>query len=117
VKFRGEKQDLQDMVGNLLDNASKWAKSKVTVCVTVQPPTKQSTSEQLLITVNDDGPGLPPEELETVIKRGKRLDENKPGSGLGLSIVSDLSEMYDGSFKLDNVPSGGLSAQLLLPAT
>ena len=116
VKFRGEKQDLQDMMGNLLDNASKWAKSKVTVSVTVLPPTKQSTDKQLTITVDDDGPGLPPEELESVVKRGKRLDENKPGSGLGLSIVTDLSGMYDGSFKLDNLPTGGLSAQLLLPA-
>lgn len=116
AKFRGEKQDLQDMMGNLLDNACKWTKSKVDIRVKVLPGAKQVTGRQLTITVNDDGPGLPPGGMESVLKRGKRLDETKPGSGLGLSIVADLSEMYYGSFKLENAPKGGLSAKLVLPA-
>lgn len=116
AKFRGEKQDLQDMVGNLLDNACKWTNGKVEVCVKVQPTPKPATGKQLTIIVSDDGPGLSPDGLESATKRGKRLDETKPGTGLGLSIVADLSEMYYGSFKLDNAPTGGLSAKLVLPA-
>jgi signal transduction histidine kinase len=110
AKFRGEKQDLQEMVGNLLDNACKWAKSKVTISV------EAGSAKHLTVHVDDDGPGLPPSELEAVIKRGKRLDETKPGSGLGLSIVADLSEMYYGSFVLQPAPTGGVRAKLVLPA-
>jgi signal transduction histidine kinase len=111
AKFRGEKQDLQEMVGNLLDNACKWAKSRVTVSVEAA-----NGARQLTVHVDDDGPGLAPAELEAVIKRGKRLDETKPGSGLGLSIVADLSEMYYGSFVLQPAPTGGVRAKLVLPA-
>jgi signal transduction histidine kinase len=114
AKFRGEKQDLQEMVGNLLDNACKWAKSRVTISVEAAKP--GSSARQLTVHVDDDGPGLPPTELEAVIQRGKRLDETKPGSGLGLSIVADLSEMYYGSFVLQPAPTGGVRAKLVLPA-
>jgi len=111
TKFRGEKQDLQEMIGNLLDNASKWAES--TVKVSVEP---DQSRKKIIVYVDDDGPGLSAEQLETVVKRGKRLDETKPGSGLGLSIVADLSEMYYGNFSLEHAPSGGVRAKLILPA-
>ncbi len=116
AKFRGEKQDLQEMVGNLLDNACKWAESKVSVQVETGAAPKSSNVKFLTVFVDDDGPGLSPSELETVTTRGKRLDETKPGSGLGLSIVADLSEMYYGSFVLQHAPSGGVRAKLTLPA-
>lgn len=116
AKFRGEKQDLQEMVGNLLDNACKWAESKVSVMVETGANAKPSNPRFLTVLVDDDGPGLTSSELETVTKRGKRLDETKPGSGLGLSIVADLSEMYYGSFVLQNAPTGGVRAKLTLPA-
>ena len=116
AKFRGEKQDLQEMVGNLLDNACKWADSKVSIHVETAKNIKSANPRQLIVLVDDDGPGLSPPELEAVVKRGKRLDETKPGSGLGLSIVADLSEMYYGSFSLQAAPQGGVRARLTLPA-
>lgn len=116
AKFRGEKQDLQEMVGNLLDNACKWADEKICIQVKVAD-SKQAAGRTLTVLVDDDGPGLTQSELEAVVKRGKRLDETKPGSGLGLSIVADLSEMYNGSFALQPAPSGGVRAKLLLPST
>ncbi len=116
AKFRGEKQDLQEMVGNLLDNACKWADERVAISVEMQPGARAPNARQLMVLVDDDGPGLSPPELESVVQRGKRLDETKPGSGLGLSIVADLSEMYYGSFVLQRAPSGGVRAKLVLPA-
>lgn len=116
AKFRGEKQDLQEMVGNLLDNACKWADCKVNISVATDKSAKSATTRHLTVLVDDDGPGLTLSELESVVKRGKRLDETKPGSGLGLSIVADLSEMYYGSFVLQKAPTGGVRARLTLPA-
>jgi len=116
AKFRGEKQDLQEMVGNLLDNACKWAEEKICIQVKVEN-SKQVSGRTLIVFVDDDGPGLTQSELEAVVKRGKRLDETKPGSGLGLSIVADLSGMYNGSFALQQAPTGGVRAKLLLPST
>jgi len=116
AKFRGEQQDLQEMVGNLLDNACKWAQSEVVISVERGNGAKQPNPRQLTVMVDDDGPGLSASELAAVMKRGKRLDESKPGSGLGLSIVADLSEMYYGNFTLQQAPSGGVRAKLTLPA-
>jgi signal transduction histidine kinase len=108
--FRGEKQDLEEMIGNLLDNACKWATNHV--AITASP----KEGGKLTIIVDDDGPGLTPEAREQAIKRGRRLDETAPGSGLGLSIVDDLSKLYGGALTLLDSPLGGLRAQLELPA-
>jgi signal transduction histidine kinase len=116
AKFRGEKQDLEEMMGNLLDNACKWANSKIAVTVSVERATKPAGANHLQVLIDDDGPGLSEAGLESAIIRGKRLDESKPGSGLGLSIVADLSAMYYGSFELLRSPAGGLRAKLMLPA-
>lgn len=114
VRFRGEKQDLEEMVGNLLDNAFKWARGEIGVEVA---EIRSSGEGALLeITVDDDGPGLSEAEREAAVKRGRRLDETKPGSGLGLSIVRDIADMYKGIFELDRGELGGLRARLLLPA-
>lgn len=112
ARFRGEKQDLEEMVGNLLDNAFKWTGSAVHVRVS---PTNSANST-LSISVDDDGPGLDELERADAMKRGKRLDESKPGSGLGLSIVGDIASMYNGKFELNRSRSGGLHARLTLPA-
>ncbi len=117
VKFQGEKHDLEEMLGNLLDNACKWAKSKVRLNVLVNSRTASADDNLLSITVEDDGPGLDAKERELAVKRGRRLDETKPGSGLGLSIVADLSHLYNGRFQLNKSSMGGLRAELLLPAT
>lgn len=108
--IRGQREDLDEMLGNLLDNACKWASSAVSV---------QSFRENdnIIILVDDDGPGIVPEMRDVVLQRGVRADEAAPGSGLGLSIVRDLAEVYGGTISLENSPRGGLRARLQLPAS
>ena len=114
--FRGEQQDLEEIVGNLVDNACKWAKSEVTIGVGYEKPPRDDAPGRLLVNIDDDGPGLAPEERAEATRRGRRLDESKPGSGLGLSIVTDLVALYEGKFSLDRSPAGGLRAVIELPA-
>jgi signal transduction histidine kinase len=116
LKFRGERQDLEEMVGNLVDNACKWAKSHVRVEVLAERRAADDRMPTVRIIVDDDGPGLTPDERAQVARRGRRLDETKPGSGLGLSIVTDLARLYRGNLTLGAAPAGGLRAELLLPA-
>jgi len=111
LKFQGEKQDFEEMVGNLLDNACKWAKSRVWVTAT-----RAGGAANFEVLVDDNGPGLTEAERERAVKRGQRLDETKPGSGLGLSIVAELAHLYKGRFELEPSPHGGLRARLELPA-
>ncbi|MBI5314074.1 MAG: sensor histidine kinase, partial [Methylocystis sp.] len=111
LRFLGERQDLEEMIGNLLDNAGKWAKSRVTIDVCVEGASRPT----LRVTIDDDGPGLAAHLRAAATQRGRRLDETKPGSGLGLSIVVDLAAAYGGSLQLDDSPSGGLRAELRLP--
>ena len=117
VRFLGERQDLEEMIGNLVDNAGKWAASEVAIAV--GPEFRNSSTERpfFRVTIDDDGPGLEPEQRIAVIRRGERLDETKPGSGLGLSIVKELAELYGGVLKLDVSPASGVRAELTLPAT
>ena len=114
VRFQGERQDLEEMLGNLLDNASKWARSKVTFAA-VPVSHAEGGENWLEIKVDEDGPGLTPEQLAVPIARGRRLDETKPGSGLGHSIVADLACSYGGTFELARSDLGGLSARLTIP--
>jgi signal transduction histidine kinase len=116
AKFRGERQDLDEMAGNLVDNACKWAASHVFIEVLVEPSVGPARSPMLRIIVDDDGRGLSEAERAQVSRRGQRLDESKPGSGLGLSIVVDLAALYGGSLSLGSAPIGGLRAELVLPA-
>ena len=106
--IRGQQEDLEEMLGNLLDNACKWAKSRVKI---------QSTQEDgaVVMTVDDDGSGLAASMRDVVLQRGVRADEAAPGSGLGLAIVRDLVELYEGTFSLEDSPMGGLRARLRLP--
>lgn len=107
--IRGQREDLEEMLGNLLDNACKWAKSSVKI---------QSVQENgaVVLIVDDDGPGLPASMRDRVLQRGVRADEAAPGSGLGLAIVRDLAELYGGSITLEDSALGGLRARLQLPA-
>jgi len=117
AQFQGERPDLEEMMGNLVDNACKWATSRVSIEV-VRGATDQGNDRQTIrIIVDDDGRGLSPSEREQVSKRGQRLDETKPGFGLGLSIVVELAALYGGSLTLGTAPLGGLRAELVLPAT
>jgi signal transduction histidine kinase len=115
AKFRGERQDLEEMAGNLVDNACKWAASQVSIEVLVESKPEPGTGPVLRIIVDDDGLGLSELERAQVSRRGQRLDESKPGSGLGLSIVVDLAALYGGRLSLASAPMGGLRAELMLP--
>lgn len=114
VLFQGERQDLEEMLGNLLDNACKWSRTRVYLSASVVAGAKPGAGE-IEIVVEDDGPGLTPEQRARIGKRGLRLDETKPGSGLGLSIVTELVQMYRGSLVLDQSRHGGLLARVRLP--
>ena len=109
LHFLGERQDLMEIAGNAIENACKWGRSKVRVrAETVSP-------ERLTLTVEDDGPGLPEDLREAVLRRGARLDESAPGSGLGLSIIDELARAYGGALRLQDSPLGGLQVDVDLP--
>ncbi|HEX3710008.1 MAG TPA: sensor histidine kinase, partial [Pseudolabrys sp.] len=116
ARFLGERPDLEEMVGNLVDNACKWAASRVAIEVVRERRESASTGDVVRIVVDDDGRGLSASEREQVAQRGRKLDETKPGSGLGLSIVVELASLYGGDLKLGTAPLGGLRAELVLPA-
>ena len=106
--FAGEREDLQEMLGNLMENACQWAASVVRVGLARR-------ADRIILSIDDDGPGLPPERRDDVLARGARLDESKHGTGLGLAIVADMADLYGGSLSLHEAEIGGLSALLELP--
>jgi signal transduction histidine kinase len=112
IVFAGEREDLEEVLGNLLENAMKWAKSAVQVSVT---RVRQDETEDLFeIAIEDDGPGIPEDKAREALKRGRRLDETKPGTGLGLAIVADLVNEYGGTLFLERSSLGGLKARVRL---
>jgi signal transduction histidine kinase len=111
--FRGDEGDLEEIAGNLLDNACKWSKGQIAVTMVAE---RTPSQQFLLIRIEDDGPGLTEEEAKKVLRRGVRLDEKTPGSGLGLDIVKELVDVYGGSLQLKRSVLGGLLAELRLPA-
>ncbi len=106
--FRGHREDLEEILGNLMENACKWAASRVRVAA-------REDREELVILVEDDGPGLSPEQAAQASRRGKRLDEMAPGWGLGLSIVDDLVEVNGGELAFSRSDLGGLAATIRIP--
>jgi signal transduction histidine kinase len=106
---RGQREDLDEMLGNLLDNACRWARTRVEATATAD-------GTSIVIAVDDDGPGLDPQLYSQVLQRGVRADEAAPGSGFGLAIVRELAELHGGSIALDRSPLGGLRATLRLPS-
>ncbi|HWA42631.1 MAG TPA: HAMP domain-containing sensor histidine kinase [Hypericibacter adhaerens] len=111
--FRGDEGDLEEMAGNLLDNACKWSRGQIAVTMVAE---RTSSAQMLLIRVEDDGPGLSEDDAKKVLRRGVRLDEKTPGSGLGLDIVKELVDVYGGSLQLKRSVLGGLLCELRLPA-
>lgn len=108
LKFRGDGRDLEDMVGNVMDNAAKWSRRQVRV-------TTRDSGGRVQIVIEDDGPGIAEDMRDTALKRGARLDEQTPGSGLGLAIVGDLVEAYGGRLTLSDSTLGGLKVDIELP--
>jgi signal transduction histidine kinase len=111
---RAEREDLEEMLGNQLDNACKWARHRVVIGASLLADQQEAW---VVLTVDDDGPGLAPSMRQHVLRRGVRADEAAPGSGFGLAIVRDLAELYSGWIVLESSPLGGLRAALTLPAT
>ena len=109
VAFQGERQDLLEIVGNVMENACKWSEGKVRVQAT------ESAGGKVSIVIEDNGPGLPADRRADVLKRGARLDEKTAGSGLGLSIVDELARAYGGDLKLHDSSLGGLRVEIILP--
>ncbi|MBP1870378.1 Virulence sensor histidine kinase PhoQ [Ensifer adhaerens] len=114
-----ELQDVEETVGNLLENAARHARGEV--WLNVRPAlneqhAKESGRQWIVLDVDDDGAGLDPDQIALALKRGKRLDESKPGTGLGLSIVSEIVREYQGTLTLSRRDEGGLRAELVLPA-
>jgi signal transduction histidine kinase len=109
IIFAGEAEDFEEILGNLLENASKWGKSRVEIGTI-------KIDGRFKIRIADDGPGLSDEQMQDALKRGKRLDETKPGTGLGLSIVSDTVGEYGGELKLGRASIGGLEVSIVLPS-
>lgn len=109
LAFAGDHRDLHEMIGNLLDNACKWAGRQVRVQAAV-------VDGRLVVTIDDDGPGLSAAQREQVFRRGVRADERTPGTGLGLAIAAEIAELYGGQVQLEDSPLGGLRARLSLPS-
>ena len=109
LAFRGEREDLEEMAGNLVDNACKWARSHISV------EARALDGGRFSLAVEDDGPGLTPQERSRAMQRGERFDETVPGTGLGLAIVRDIAKLYGGNITLGESPLGGLAAKLELP--
>lgn len=110
LAFRGERQDLQEIFGNLIENAGKWCRRRVRVSAGTSLP------GQMVAVIEDDGPGIPEEQRDAAVKRGTRMDEDTPGTGLGLSIVDELVRAYGGRLTLGASDMGGLKVILELPA-
>ncbi len=108
ILFAGEAQDLEEIAGNLMENAGKWARGRMDIQLTSQ-------NGQMVLTITDDGPGIAPDKREEALKRGRRLDETKPGTGLGLAIVHEIVREYRGTLALDNAEGGGLRVTVALP--
>jgi signal transduction histidine kinase len=113
LAFAGEAQDLSEILGNVLDNACKWANREVRIGASSIP---SGSAVRLRVVIDDDGPGIGADRRDAVTGRGARLDESVPGSGLGLAIVHDLTGLYGGHLALETAPTGGLRVVLELPA-
>ena len=111
--FAGEREDLEEIVGNLLENAGKWGRRRINIRLAPV----YGKQRQFEILIEDDGPGLAPDKIEAALKRGSRIDETKPGTGLGLAIVQDTVREYGGNLHLGKSSLGGLSIRVELPLT
>lgn len=115
IAFQGERQDLEEILGNLLDNAAKWAKSQIFISVKCR--LRKGVPTFIVISIEDDGPGVDRNQRPSLYKRGKRLDEDVAGSGLGLAIVRDIAQIYGGESHLKRSKLGGLKVEVKLPAS
>jgi two-component system sensor histidine kinase PhoQ len=109
VVFRGDEGDLLEVVGNLADNAYKWARSRVQV-----QAHNRSAGREFILRVEDDGPGIPPDQVERVRLRGVRADASTPGHGLGIAVVQEMAELYGGELVISRSDLGGAAVEVRL---
>lgn len=117
IKFSADESDLMEVIGNLLDNACKWAKSRVTIRARnlASDNSVKNSPEKLVITIEDDGPGFPPDQIEELLKRGARADQMIDGQGIGLALVGEIIELYKGELRISNSSLGGARIEVSLP--
>ncbi len=111
ASMRGDTGDFLELAGNLIDNACKWCKSKVRVSVAAA----NGTSTGMVLTVADDGPGIPADAADVLLQRGTRLDESTPGHGIGLAIVKDIAHSYGGTLTISQADLGGAEITVSIP--
>ena len=105
--FKGDEGDLMEILGNLLDNAFKWCKRRIVISA-------EHTGKKLNIRIEDDGPGMKPEQVEQLLKRGMRADETMPGHGIGLSIVHNIVQAYKGTLDISKSELGGVCVKVVM---
>ncbi len=110
LRFRGDEGDLTELLGNLLDNAFKWARGRVRVSAI-------ASQGRLVLGIEDDGPGIAPDEAQRVLERGVRSDQSVPGQGIGLAVVRDIVAAYEGELRIERSSLGGTCVTLELPGT
>jgi two-component system, OmpR family, sensor histidine kinase PhoQ len=111
--FIGDRDDLTEALGNMMDNAAKWCASQVRVTAALLP--EAGAAQKLQLAVEDDGPGIPVPDRQRVLERGQRADEHTPGHGLGLAMVREMAGLYGGELQLADSPLGGARVELRLP--
>ena len=117
MQFRGDKGDFLELAGNLLDNACKWCDSRVRITVR-QAVGETGDKSGLVLSVADDGPGIPADAAEALLQRGTRLDESTPGHGIGLAVVKDIAHSYGGQLSIQTADLGGAEITVTIsPAT
>ena len=115
LEFYGDKGDLVELLGNLLDNAYKWSQSRVLVTAHALPFTAPQRKPGILLRIDDDGPGIPAEQSAAVTERGTRLDEATPGTGIGLAVAADLVDLYGGALSIESSDLGGARVSVTTP--
>jgi two-component system sensor histidine kinase PhoQ len=113
VHFLGDRGDLTELLGNLMDNACKWCRGRVRVSAALDAAA--DAGQRLLLAVEDDGPGISAADRARVLERGVRADEKVPGHGLGLAMVQDTVDLYGGTLAIEASPLGGARLSLRLP--
>ena len=114
MKFRGDTGDLLELAGNLIDNACKWCEKNVRISI-VPSVSTASVASGMVLTVSDDGPGIPQDATDALLQRGMRLDENTPGHGIGLAVVKDIAQSYGGQLAIKQSKSGGAEITVSIP--
>jgi two-component system sensor histidine kinase PhoQ len=114
MQFRGDTGDFLELAGNLLDNACKWCERKV--CISIVPSVgARAIASGMVLTVSDDGPGIPPDAADALLQRGMRLDESTPGHGIGLAVVKDIAHSYGGRLSIQASDLGGAEIMVSIP--